>query len=66
MMKYEKPELVEISKLVKAEGAGVDTPDCANGDTVSDDCVSGPVVGPNNCKDGGIQLIGECDVGGGF
>lgn len=62
MIKYEKPQLVEISELTKAEGSGIDNPDCSNGSVVLDTCPGGDVVTPG-CTAGGVPSI-MCGGGG--
>lgn len=64
MMKYEKPQLVEISKLIETAGIDIASPDCADGTYVIDTCPGGAVVTPG-CNAGGTPLI-LCGGGGNY
>lgn len=55
MIKYEKPLLINLSKVGIAQGV------CATGESNVERCINGDTVIPG-CANGGIPTIG-CDVG---
>ena len=61
-MKYEKPELIEITARVRGESV-IDA--CEGGSSASAGCTTGTTV-TTACISGAIPNVTACDVGGNF